>query len=278
MFSKKMLLIVGAIVLIVVNITILYISGSRYRSSGFGRVAIFFVAPLQEAVTDSIRFAKGIWNHYFYLVSVAQENDNLKKELSRAVAKNSQYNEIELSNQRLRNLLNFKETTTSKILAAEVISVDPSSWFKAVIIDKGSLDGVERGLPVVIRQGIAGQVVDVSSRYSKIMLIIDRNSSVDAMVQRTRARGIIKGEATAGQCLFKYVLRKDDVRVGDKIVASGLDGVFPKGLPVGDVKEVVRRNSGVFQEVRVVPYIDFEKLEEVLVILNPPKYEFVSKQ
>jgi len=278
MFSKKMLLIVGAIVLIVVNITILYISGSRYRSSGFGRVAIFFVAPLQEAVTDSVNFAKGIWNHYFYLVSTAQENDNLKKELSRAVAKNSQYNEIELSNQRLRDLLNFKETTTSKILAAEVISVDPSSWFKAVIINKGSLDGVERGLPVVIRQGIAGQVVDVSSHYSKIMLIIDRNSSVDAMVQRTRARGIIKGEATAGQCLFKYVLRKDDVRVGDTIVASGLDGVFPKGLPIGDVKEVVRRNSGVFQEVRVVPYIDFEKLEEVLVILNPPQYEFVSKQ
>jgi len=276
MFSKKMLLIVGAIVLIVVNVTILYISGSRYRSFGFGRVAIFFVAPLQEAVTGSIRFARGIWSHYFYLVSVAQENDNLKKKLSWIVEKNIQHNEIELSNQRLRNLLNFKETTTSKVLAAEVISVDPSSWFKAVIIDKGSLDGVERGLPVVIRQGIAGQVVDVSSRYSKVMLIIDRNSSIDALVQRTRARGIIKGEAT-GECLFKYVLRKDDVRVGDKIVASGLDGVFPKGLPVGDVKEVVRRNSGVFQEVRVVPYIDFEKLEEVLVILNPKKYEFVSK-
>lgn len=276
MFSKKTLLIVGAIVLIVVNITILYISGGRYRSFGFGRVAIFFVAPMQEAVADSIRFARGIWGHYFYLVSVAKENDNLKKKLSLIVEKNIQHNEIELSNQRLRNLLNFKETTTSQILAAEVISVDPSSWFKAVIIDKGSLDGVERGLPVVIRQGIAGQVVNVSSRYSKVMLIIDRNSSVDALVQRTRARGIIKGEAT-GECLFKYVLRKNDVRVGDKIVASGLDGVFPKGLPVGDVKEVVRRNSGVFQEVRVVPYIDFEKLEEVLVILNPKKYEFVSK-
>lgn len=277
MFSKKKLLIIGAFVLIVVNITVLYIFGSHYRSSGLGRVAIFLVAPLQEAVADSMRFAKGVWNHYFYLVSVAQENDNLKKKLSLAVEKNSQYNEVELSNQRLRDLLNFKEATTSKILAAEVISVDPSSWFKAVIIDKGSLDGVVIGLPVVIRQGIAGQVVDVSSRYSKIMLIIDRNSSVDALVQRTRARGIIRGEAT-GQCLFKYVLRKDDVRVGDKIVASGLDGVFPKGLPVGDVKEVVRRNSGLFQEVRVVPYIDFEKLEEVLVILNPSKYEFVSKQ
>lgn len=277
MFSKKTLLIVGAIVLIVVNITILYISANRYRSHGFGRVAIFIIAPLQEAVTGSIRFARGIWGHYFNLVSVAQENDHLKKKLRRIVEKNSQHNEVELSNQRLRNLLNFKETTTSKVLAAEVISVDPSFWFKAVIIDKGRSDGVDRGLPVVIRQGIAGQVVDVSSRYSKVMLIIDRNSSIDALVQRTRARGIIKGEGS-GECLFKYVLRKDDVRVGDKIIASGLDGVFPKGLPVGDVKEVVRRNSGVFQEVRVVPYIDFEKLEEVLVILNPKKYEFVSKQ
>ncbi|MDY6792154.1 MAG: rod shape-determining protein MreC [Thermodesulfobacteriota bacterium] len=277
MFSKKTLLIVGAIVLIVVNIIILFISSSRYRSFGFGRVAIFLVAPLQEAVTGSVNFARDIWKHYFYLVSVAQENDELKKQLSRAVAKNSQYSEIELSNQRLRNLLDFKETTVSKVLAAEVISVDPSPWFKAVIIDKGSLDGVVRGLPVVIRQGIAGQVVEVSTRYAKIMLIIDRNSSVDALVQRTRARGIIQGEATAGQCFFKYVLRKDDVRVGDTIVASGLDGVFPKGMPIGDVKEVVKRNSGVFQEVRVVPYINFEKLEEVLVLLNPSKYEFVSK-
>jgi rod shape-determining protein MreC len=277
MFSKRTLLIVGAIVLIVVNITILYISGSRYRSFGFGRVAIFFIAPMQNAVDGSIRFARSVWSQYFYLVSVAKENDNLKKKLRQIVDKNNQINEVELSNQRLRNLLDFKKKTTSKILAAEVISVDPSSWFKAVIVDKGSLDGVDRGLPVVIRQGIAGQVVDVSTRYSKVMLIIDRNSSVDALVQRTRARGIIKGEAT-GECLFKYVLRKDDVRVGDKIVASGLDGVFPKGLPIGDVKEVVRRNSGVFQEVRVVPYIDFEKLEEVLVILNPKKYEFVSKQ
>ncbi len=276
MVSKKMLLIIGAIVLIVVNITILYISGSRYRSFGFGRVAIYFIAPVQEAVTDSIRFTKGIWSHYFHLVSVAQENEKLKQRLSRIVEKTSQYNEVELSNQRLRDLLNFKETTTTQVLAAEVISADPSSWFKSVIIDKGSIDSVERGLPVVIPQGIAGQVVDVSSRYAKVMLIIDRNSSVDALVQRTRARGIIKGEAT-GECLFKYVLRKDDVRVGDKIVASGLDGVFPKGLPIGDVKKVVRRNSGVFQEVRIVPYIDFEKLEEVLVILNPKKYEFVSK-
>ena len=276
MVSKKMLLIIGAVVLIVVNITILYISGSRYRSFGFGRVAIYFIAPVQEAVTDSIRFTKGIWSHYFHLVSVAQENEKLKQRLSRIVEKTSQYNEVELSNQRLRDLLNFKETTTTQVLAAEVISADPSSWFKSVIIDKGSIDSVERGLPVVIPQGIAGQVVDVSSRYAKVMLIIDRNSSVDALVQRTRARGIIKGEAT-GECLFKYVLRKDDVRVGDKIVASGLDGVFPKGLPIGDVKKVVRRNSGVFQEVRIVPYIDFEKLEEVLVILNPKKYEFVSK-
>jgi len=272
-----MLLIVGVIILIVVNVTVLYVSGSRYRSYGFGRIAIFLVAPFQDAVNDSIRFARGMWNHYFSLVSTAQENDNLKKELNRAIARSSHFDEIELSNLRLRKLLNFRKTKANRVLAAEVIGVDPSSWFKAIIIDKGKADGIERGLPVVIPEGIAGQVVDVSSGYSKVMLIIDRNSAVDALVQRTRARGIIRGEST-GQCLFQYVLRKEEVRAGDKIVSSGLDGVFPKGQPIGDVTEVVRRRSGIFQEVKVAPCIDFKKLEEVLVILNPPKHEFTSRR
>ena len=276
MFSKKILFIVGVIILIVVNITVLYVSGSRYRSYGFGRIAIYLVAPFQEAVNHSIRFAGGMWKHYFSLVSTAMENDNLKKELNLAIAKSNHLDEIELSNLRLRKLLNFQRTKANRVLAAEVIGVDPSSWFKAIIIDKGKSDGITKGLPVVMPEGIAGQVVDVSSGYSKVILIIDQNSAVDALVQRTRARGIIRGEST-GQCLFQYVLRKDEVRAGDKIVSSGLDGVFPKGQPIGEVTEVVKRSSGIFQEVKVAPYIDFEKLEEVLVILNPPKHEFTSK-
>jgi len=122
----------------------------------------------------------------------------------------------------------------------------------------------------VVPKGIAGQVTDVSANYSKVLLIIDHNSAVDALVQNDRARGIIQGDA-AGQCLFKYVLRKHDIKIGDIVVSSGLDGVFPKGLAVGYVSAVVKPKSGIFQEVTVIPYVDFEKLEEVLIVLNPKK-------
>ena len=272
-----MVIIVGAVALIVVNIIILSVNSSRYSSYGSGRSAIFFIAPFQETFTRSVQFLKNIWGHYFFLVSVAKENDNLKKTINHAIYKNNKYREIEISNFRLRNLLNFRKTMTNQVLVAEVVGQDPSPWFKTIIIDKGKSDGVEKGLPVVVPEGIAGQIIDISCNYSKVLLIIDRNSAVDALVQRTRARGLIKGQSD-GRCLSKYVLRKNDIKVGDTVVSSGLDGVFPKGLRVGYVTEIVKRNSGIFQEVTVMPYVDFEKLEEVLVVLDSPKHDFVSEQ
>lgn len=268
---------VGLIVLVIANIIILSLSSSRYPSYRPGRIALYILGPLQEVVTDSIRFARDIWYNYFSLVAVAQENAELRKSLRHEVATNNQWREVELSSIRLRNLLNFQNTFTEKTLAAEVIAKDPSAWFKAVIINKGRLDGVTKGLPAVVPEGIAGQVTDVSSRHSKVMLIIDRNSAVDALVQRTRARGIIKGSST-GMCLFQYVLHKDDVRVGDKIIASGLDGVFPKGQRIGEVVSVLTPDSAIFHEVKVAPYIDYEKLEEVLVLLTSPNLKLVNPQ
>ena len=269
-------MIVGAVALIVVNIIILSVNSNRYSSYGSGRIAIFFIAPFQKTVTQSIQFLKNIWGHYFFLVSVAKENDNLKKTINHAIDKNNKYREIEISNFRLRNLLSFRKTIANKVLVAEVIGQDPSPWFKTIIIDKGKSDGVEKGLPVVVPEGIAGQVIDISRNYSKVLLIIDQNSAVDTLVQRTRDRGLIKGQSDE-RCLFKYVLRKHDIKVGDTVISSGLDGVFPKGLRIGSISEIVKRNSGIFQEVTVSPYVDFEKLEEVLVILNPPKHDFVTE-
>jgi rod shape-determining protein MreC len=158
-----------------------------------------------------------------------------------------------------------------------VIGKDPSAWFKTIIVDKGSSDGLERGLPVVIAQGIAGQIIEISAHYSKVMLIIDRNSAVDALVQRSRARGVIKG-TSEDQCGFEYVLQKHDVQIGDTVVASGLDGVYPKGLRIGWVSDVVKREPEIFLDITVTPFIDFEKLEEVLIVLAPQKHEFASEQ
>jgi rod shape-determining protein MreC len=277
MLSKKMLMIVGVVVLLAVNIIFLSVASRRYSSYGIGRIAISFTAPFQETVTDSIRFVKNIWHYYFFLVSTAKENDDIKRSLSLAREENNRYKELILSNYRLRKLLNFQKTIPHSVVAAEVVGKDPSPWYKTIIINKGKADGLVKGSPVVVPDGITGQVIDVSYRHSKVLLIIDQNSAVDALVQRTRARGIIKGES-AGQCLFKYVLRKHDVKVGDTVVSSGLDGVFPKGLLIGHVSGVIRRSSGIFQEVTVSPYVAFEKLEEVLVVLTSPKKDSVSKE
>ncbi len=265
-----MVMIIGVVALIAANIVALSVANRSYPSFGPGRIAISLVAPFQKVVTHSIRFARGLWNHYFFLVSVAKENEEYVQALRFSQQKNNQFNELELSNVRLRSLLKFKKEMTHKVLAAEVIGKDPSLWYKTIIIDKGKDDGVKPGMTVVVPEGIAGQVIDVSSDYSKVLLIIDPNSAVDALVQRTRARGIIKGQS-GGQCLFQYVLRKHEVRVGDQVVSTGLDGVFPKGLALGHVSGVVKRGAGIFQEVTVTPFVDFEKLEEVLVVFLPPR-------
>jgi len=263
--------------LIAVNIIVLSVSNRRYQSYGPERIAISLIAPFQEAVSRSIRFVKDIWIHYFFLVETAKENDNYKEALSHSVEIKNLYKELKLSNTRLRSLLDFQKTITNKVIAAEVIGKDPSPWFKTIMVNKGKDDGVKKGSAVVIPEGIVGQVAEVSAHNSKVLLIIDPNSAVDALVQTSRARGIIKG-GFADRCVFKYVLRKKGIAVGDTVVSSGLDGVFLKGLPVGRVSGVFKPNSGIFQEVTVIPCVDFEKLEEVLIVLNPEKPNFQREQ
>lgn len=277
MFSKKTVVIVGVVVLIAINIITLSItSRKRPPAYGLGHVALPLVAPIQKAVTQSIRFLRDIWSHYFYLVGIAKENEQLRSSIGRAVEKNNRLNEVALSNERLRNLLNFQTSQAVRVVSAEVIGKDPSPWFRTIIIDKGKVAGIDKGLAVVIAEGIVGQVIEASGRHSKVLLVIDQNSSVDALVQRTRARGIVKGESTE-KCRLKYVLRKHDIQTGDTVISSGLDGVFPKGLRIGRVSEIVRPNAGIFQDVTITPFVDFEKIEEVLIILDRPQHEFVSR-
>jgi rod shape-determining protein MreC len=277
MFSRKMVLIVGVIVLMAVNIIVLSVNSRRYTTFGLERFAISFISPFQELVTRTMRFTRDIWHQYFYLVSVTRQNQLLGTQLNQAFEVNNQWRETELANTRLRNLLGFEQTIAEMAVAAAVIGKDPSAWFKTVIIDKGRADGLTTSLPVVMPQGIAGQVIEVSNHYSKVMLVIDRNSAVDALVQRTRARGVIKGDST-DRCRLEFVLRKSDVRVGDTVVSSGLDGVYPKGLRIGFVSEVIEHDADIFHEVIVTPFVDFEKLEEVLVALAIRKHDMASRQ
>ncbi len=264
-----MVMIVGLIVMVAVSVLILSLSSRRpYPAYGAGRIAISFVAPFQKMIVGISRFFQDIWEHYFFLVSVVDENNRLRHELWKARSHQHQYREAMLTNERLRRLLELQQSMQQPLIAAQVIGKDPSPWFRTIMIDKGADVGVVKGRPVINPEGIVGLVVEATAHYAKVMLITDPNSAVDAVVQDIRARGIIKG-GTAGQCTFNYVLRKHNIVVGDLVISSGMDGVFPKGLPVGQVATIVKREAGIFQDVTITPRVDFERLEEVMVVPMP---------
>jgi rod shape-determining protein MreC len=263
-----MILVAVVIGLVALNIILLTITGKQTQApAGLGRAVLILVSPFQGHLTAFVQSVKDVWNQYFFLVSTAQENQRLKRELGQHLQQLNHCTETQLANDRLRHLLGFQEEVSRPMIPAQVVGRDPSPWSKTVIVDKGSQDGVRQGAPVVIPEGIVGVVVEASGRYAKVLLLIDPNSAIDALVQRTRARGIVKGGG-AGYCVFDYVLRKHEINVGDTVVSSGLDGVFPKGLRVGRVSEILRLNAGIFQKVSVTPYVNFEVLEEVFIIFD----------
>jgi rod shape-determining protein MreC len=264
-----MILVALVIVLVAVNIILLTITGKHAETpSGLGRLALVIVSPFQKQFTAFFNSVKNTWNQYFFLVSKAKENERLKKALGQSLQQLNRCSETELANERLRHLIDFEKEVPLPMIAAQVVGQDPSAWSKTIIVGKGTQNGVRQGAPVLIPEGIVGVVVEASARYAKVLLLIDPNSAVDALVQQTRARGIVKGRG-GDYCVFDYVLRKHEISVGDMVVTSGLDGVFPKGFRVGRISEIVRQNAGIFQKVSVTPYVDFEILEEVFIISEP---------
>jgi rod shape-determining protein MreC len=268
MFSRKLVRILCVILLALINIVLLSISAKHpYRYTLVDRVVMAGMVPFQESVTCTMRFCRRVWHHYFYLVGVREECEQLKRMLGKADMERSRHLESELACKRLGELLEVKYKVPHKLLPAQVAALDPSGWSKSIIINKGSKDGVTKRMAVIAPGGIVGHVIKGFDWSAQVLLAIDRGSAIDALVQRSRFRGIVEGE-TDEACRFNYVVRKADVKIGDTIVSSGLDGIFPKGLLVGTVSEISKPASGLFQEVKVRPFVDFTRLEEVLVVLE----------
>jgi rod shape-determining protein MreC len=222
--------------------------------------------PVQAALDGMIRGTADIWGHYLYLIDTAEDNQRLIEENRTLHAVLTQSDEVRLENERLRLLLEFKEAQEIETLPARVIAEDASSWFRTVMIDKGSVQGVTEGMPVVVAEGVVGRVIRSSPRFARVLLITDASSAVASLLQENRARGICRGQGE--QLVFDFVLRQEEVKVGDRVVTSGMGGIFPKGLVVGHIKSVDRQEFGLFQVIEVASTVDFSHLEEVLVLLR----------
>ena len=242
-------------------------SGSRPIWNPLEQLIIEATAPFQKLVTKTVIITRNFWLDYFNLVDVRSQNRRLKRKNNALRMENNRYRELLATHQRLQGLLQFSQTSNRPVLAAQVIGRDPTGWFESIIIDKGAHAGLKVDMPVVSANGVVGRIVSVSPNYAKTLLIIDQNSAVDCLIQRSRDRGMVRG-LSADRCKLEYVVKSSDVVVEDIVVTSGLGGIFPKGLPVGQVSDVKETSGELFKDIQISPAVDFSKLEEVLVILR----------
>ena len=236
----------------------------RETTTLFEKAVLEVMAPCQRGATWIATKVGKWWENYFRLVGVSRENRLLKEENRQLRAKLQEMEEIKLTNQRLQRLLEFREEQELPALQARVIADDSTSWFRSVMLDKGSSDGVVMGAPVVVAEGVVGRVIRVAPHAARVLLITDASSALSALVQKSRARGVIRG--AGGVLTLDFALLQNTIAVGDLVITSGQGGVFPKGIPVGTVARVERRNYDMFQTVVVTPNVDFSRLEEVLIL------------
>jgi len=238
------------------------------RGSTTSTMVLEVVGPVEKLLTSSARGVETLWRRYFYLVSVSQENDVLREVINRQSRQLAEQGELKASNERLNSLLDLRQAYPHIVMkAAHVLAWDPGPWFRSIVISVGSRDGVAVDQAVVHGQGVVGRVIEVTPSYSRVLLATDFNSSIDSFVQRTRAVGILSGQG-ARPMYMKYVRKDEDVRPGDLVITSGLDGYFPRGIALGTVTRVNRQSADMFVAVEVTPAVAFDRLEEVMVVVN----------
>jgi rod shape-determining protein MreC len=240
-------------------------SRAPYRVDPVGVLLLEVMHPFQLGATALSQRAERLWDGYLALWSLRQENVELRRRLETLQGVSQRAVELDLANRRLGKLLALRDELGVAAVAARVVGRSPTAWVHTVVLDKGERHGISKGMAVLTPEGVVGQVVSVSAHAARVLLISDPNSGVDALVQRTRARGIVAGTIEGG-CLLKYIQRGDDVAAGDTVITSGLDGIFPKGQLIGTVARVGKKDSRIFQDVEVILSAELAKVEEVLVV------------
>lgn len=238
---------------------------SRPYRDPIAHVLLDGLAPFQNAFTWLRGRTRGVWMGYINLVDTKRENRHLRERMAALESELIRLSELEQANRRLTELLQFRTAIRGVAYGARVIGRDPLPWFRTLTVDRGARDGVRRGMAVLSPQGVVGQIAEVSRTAARVLLLTDHNSGIDAMIQRSRARGIVQGAHEEG-CYMNYLRQDEDVAVGDRVVTSGMDGIFPKGILIGEVAEVTRRHRGLLQAAVVRPSAPVERIEEVLIV------------
>jgi rod shape-determining protein MreC len=230
-------------------------------------VTFGLVAQVQRAGAAVITGVSSLWGGYVDLRGTLAENEQLKRDLAATKLLLQQERALAQRTDALSRLLDLKTRTRLETLAAEVIAGPATPEFRTITISKGTASGIRPDMGVLAPNGVVGRIIVPSANASKVQLLIDRNAAAGALVERSRSQGVVLGEGDATMRL-DFINSTADIRVGDTIVTSGVDGIYPKGFPIGKVEKVERSGSS-YKNVQVQPAIDFSTLEDVLVVLTP---------
>lgn len=224
-------------------------------------------AEVQRAATGVIGGARSGWDHYVALQQTLTENEALRREVAELQIGLQQERAVAAQSETLQKLLDLRSATKLSTTGAAVIAAGADAYFRTMTIDKGSGDGVANDMAVIAPAGVVGRVIMPSQRAAKVQLLIDRNAAAAALVERSRAQGVVVGTGK-DRLAMDYVAGAADLVVGDLVVTSGMDGIYPKGLVIGQI-ESIQRSAGEYSGVVIRPAVDFSGLEAVLVVLTP---------
>lgn len=265
-FLKKYMypLLTGVGIIVALLVFSLNVPRNR-EANAFERTIQAVLSPLLEPVSKISGTVEDIWDTYIRIVDTHRENIRLRDDIRSLNRRVLEGNEALLANQRLERLLDMKKSIKEPTVAATVIGEDVTSWFRTLVINRGSSHGIREGMAVIAADGVVGQTVKVSATTSRVLLLTDHASGISATIQRSRARGVVKGKGEM-LCSLEFTTREENVSVGDTVITSGIGGVFLKGLPIGEVTMVKRGEYGIFQTISIRPSVNIPHLEEVLVV------------
>ena len=264
----------GVLLLVVMTGQLILISAQVQSKSGlpvFQAVTFGAFARVQGGTTGTLHGVRDLWGNYVWLRGVRAENERLRTQVAALEVRLQEERALASRSARLQELLNLQTTTQLPTLAADVIAGNPNPGLLTLTIGRGSADGVQTDMAVVAPGGVVGRIVGAPAAHAaRVQLLIDRNAAAGAMAERTRAGGMVVGVDRDLPLSMDLVSNLADVKAGDLVVASGVDGIYPKGFTIGRV-ESSERGPGLYRAISVRPSVDFSSLEEVLVVLVPTR-------
>ncbi len=219
-----------------------------------------------NSVTNSVK--DSVTSPFRKMLLREEENRRLQAEIKRLLTEQQKYKEVSLENKRLRELLSLKEQGYKGykyVTAARVTARVPDQWSQTFVIDKGFSEGIAKNMIAITPKGLVGKISDISNSYSYLLLLTDVNFSVAVRLQENRSEGIISGTGLR-KCRLKYIPFEEEVKIGDIVITSGLDSLFPEGIPVGYITKIDKKEKGLFQKIEVTPFEENRKIEEVVLL------------